>query len=125
MLDAQITFIYVADLDRSHEFYHAALGLDLVLDQGRCRIYQASAAAYIGVCDTRAPVTSSVILTLVTDDVDAMHLRLRRAGAPIDVAPRANPEFGIYQLFSRDPDGYVIEVQRFDDPSWATNRSRS
>lgn len=122
MFDGQITFVYVADLERSHNFYHATLGLTLVLDQGRCRVYRAAAAAYIGICDTRPPVaSSSLILTLVTDDVDGVYIRLADAGAPIDVPPRSNPEFGIYQLFTRDPDGYVVEVQRFDDPAWASD----
>ncbi len=30
----------------------------------------------------------------------------------------ANPEYRIYHCFLRDPDGYQIEIQRFDDPAW-------
>lgn len=116
---AQITFLSVSSLERAGEFYAGVLGLRLVLDQGHCRIFQAAGDAYLGVCDTRPTDPGNVIVTLVTDDVDDTHQRLLNAGAPIDVPPRHNPDFGIYQLMTRDPDGHVVEVQRFDDPAWA------
>jgi catechol 2,3-dioxygenase-like lactoylglutathione lyase family enzyme len=118
---AQITFISVSDLNRSHRFYSSSLGLPLVLDQGRCRIYRVADGAYIGTCDTRPPEPGSTILTLVIDDVDAVATRLARSGWQLEAGPRANPDFGIYQLLVRDPDGYLVEVQRFDDPDWNAN----
>ena len=33
--------------------------------------------------------------------------------------PAHNPRFGIYHLFLRDPDGHLVEIQRFDDADWA------
>lgn len=44
-VDAQITFLPVADLQRSAAFYEGALGLPLVVDQGTCRIYRVSGRA--------------------------------------------------------------------------------
>ena len=44
-VDAQITFLPVADLNRSAGFYEEALGLSLVVDQGTCRIYRVSGRA--------------------------------------------------------------------------------
>lgn len=44
-LDAQITFLPVADLQRSAAFYEATLGLPLVVDQGTCRIYRVCGGA--------------------------------------------------------------------------------
>lgn len=120
MFDAQITFLSVTDLDASSRFYTEGLGLEMVLDQQRCRIFRSAATSYIGICDLRTPDPGSSIVTLVTEDVDGVHDRLVSIGATIDVPPRANPDFQIYQLFARDPDGYVIEAQRFDDPRWST-----
>lgn len=118
-IDAHIAFVYTTDGPTAWRFYAETLRLPLVLDQGGCRIYRA-AGGYLGVCqreDPRPP--EGVILTLVSDDVDGWARHLEAAGAPLVVPPRHNPEYGIYQLFTRDPSGYLIEIQRFDDPDWA------
>jgi len=113
--DAQITFVHVADLARSATFYGATLGLELARDQGACHIYRVGDAAYLGVCDHRDPDPNGIIITLVTDDVDRWATRLQAAGHGVD-GPHANPRFGIYHLFVRDPDGHLVEIQRFDEP---------
>jgi catechol 2,3-dioxygenase-like lactoylglutathione lyase family enzyme len=119
LFDAQVTFCYTADLDRTAEFYEQVLGLPLALDQGRCRIYRTGATGYLGFClRDEAPRPEGVILTLVTNDVDGWHERLAARGVAIDKPPAANPEFEIYHFFFRDPNGYLLEIQRFDDPRW-------
>ncbi len=113
--DQQIVFLPVADLDVSEAFYAGLLGLEPVLDQGRCRIYRSAAEAYVGICRRDDPLPApGVILTLVTEDVDAWHDRLVAAGAPVDAPPRHNAEYGIYQFFVADPDGHQVEIQRFE-----------
>jgi catechol 2,3-dioxygenase-like lactoylglutathione lyase family enzyme len=117
--DAQITFCYTADFEASTQFYEELLGLPLALDQGACRIYRVREGAFIGVCRSeRAPDTDGVILTLVSDDVDGWHARLEERGVRFEKAPALNPKFNIYHCFLRDPNGYLIEIQRFDDPDW-------
>ena len=37
---------------------------------------------------------------------------------PIEKGPVFNRDFQIYQMFLRDPNGYLIEIQRFEDPRW-------
>ena len=118
-IDAQITFCYTRDLPRTARFYEEVVGLRLVLDQGGCRIYRTAAGAYLGFCgrdDADRP--AGVILTLVTDGVDAWHARLSERGVEFEKAPAHNPEYGIYHCFFRDPNGYLLEIQRFDDPHW-------
>ena len=114
-IDAQITFVHVADLARSAAFYGDVLGLALARDQGACRIYRVTGGAYLGVCDHRPPEPGGIILTLVSDDVDAWAARLVAAGHEVD-GPHANPRFAIYHCFVHDPDGHLVEIQRFDDP---------
>ncbi|MBD3349362.1 MAG: VOC family protein [Candidatus Eisenbacteria bacterium] len=119
--DAQITFCYTRDLDTTAEFYESVLGLPLVLDQGGCRIYRAASGAYLGFCEKEKTARpEGVILTLVTEHVDGWHERLKAAGVEFEKAPALNPEYKIYHCFLKDPNGYVIEIQRFEDPRWPT-----
>ncbi|UCD74142.1 MAG: VOC family protein [Phycisphaerales bacterium] len=117
--DAQITFCYTRDLPTTAEFYENLLALPLVLDQGACRIYRVARGAFLGFC-TRAdaPKPQGIILTLVTDDVDGWHARLTERGVAFEQPPAHNPKFNIYHCFLRDPEGYLIEIQRFEDPRW-------
>ncbi len=38
----------------------------------------------------------------------------------IEKPPTLNPQYNIYQMFVRDPNGYLIEIQTFLDPAWPT-----
>ena len=115
-----ITFLYVENLERSDRFYAGTLGLQLVVDQGSCRIYRVATDAYVGVCERPGRVAAEgLIVTLVSDDVDGWHDRLTAMGVPVDQSPQKSTVFGVYHAFYRDPDGYQIEIQRFLDPKWA------
>ncbi len=117
--DAQVTFCYTGDLESTARFYEDALGLELVLDQGVCRIYRAAGDAYLGFCARDgAPRPDGVILTLVSEDVDGWHARLAARGVAFEKPPTHNPDFDIYHCFARDPSGYLVEIQRFEDPAW-------
>jgi catechol 2,3-dioxygenase-like lactoylglutathione lyase family enzyme len=115
--DAQITFCYTKNLTETARFYEEIMGLPLALDQGTCRIYRVAGRAYVGFCQRADAVRpDGIILTLVTDDVDGWHRRLTAKGVPCEKAPVFNPTYKIYQSFFRDPNGYLIEIQRFEDP---------
>lgn len=118
-LSAGITFLRVADLDRSHRFYGERLGLSLVLDQGGCRIYELVPGSYLGTCERPDPGSSGVMVTFVTDDVAGWHDRFTAAGAEVDGPPRDNADYRIHHFFATDPDGHTLEVQRFWDDDWA------
>ena len=120
MHDALVTFLYVSDLDRSDAFYRGALGLEVVTEQPVCRIYRVAAGGFLGVCVHDRPVSpEGIIVTLVRDDVDAYCAELAERGVEFEKPPTHNERFGIYQAFIRDPDGYLVEIQRFDDPDWS------
>lgn len=121
MNDALVLFIYVEDLERSSTFYGDSLELPLVLEQAHCRIYKVSAGAFVGICQSgdRPTTPEGVIVTLVRDDVDAFCERLIERGIELEQAPAHNERFAIYHAFLRDPDGYLVEIQRFDDRGWA------
>lgn len=122
-IDQQVTFLHTADLEATTIFYETILQLPLVLDQGSCRIYATASNAFLGFCRTLSaqmapPNREGIILTLVTQEVDAWHDYLLHHGVPIEKPPTYNEKFHIYQFFARDPNGYLIEIQRFLDQKW-------
>ena len=126
-IDEQITFFYTRDLAATARFYEEVLGLPLALDQGGCRIYRVSSTGYVGFCQREeAPEQpQGVILTLVTADVDEWYQFLRGRGVTFEKLPQVNPRYNIYHCFLRDPNGYLIEIQRFLDPDWNATAGRS
>ncbi|MGQ9548547.1 MAG: VOC family protein [Roseiflexus sp.] len=120
--DQFVTFIYVRDLRVSATFYENLLGLPLMLDQGSCRIYRVVGDAFLGICQRREAVdplpSGALILTLVTNDVDGWHRYLAESGVVVEKPPQYNSAYNIYHCFLRDPDGYLVEIQRFLDPAW-------
>jgi predicted enzyme related to lactoylglutathione lyase len=114
----QITFLYTRSLAKVIPFYEEVLGLTLARDQGGCRIYHVCGDAYVGMCerDYAPEKPEGVIFTIVVDDVDGWYQALSTRGAIFETPPKHNPQYGIYHCFLRDPNGYLIEIQRFDDP---------
>jgi catechol 2,3-dioxygenase-like lactoylglutathione lyase family enzyme len=116
-----VTFLYTADLAETAVFYETILELPLILDQGACRIYGTGSGAFLGFCQHLSgggQSDSGVILTLVSQEVDAWYDYLSQKGIQFEKPPQFNPKFNIYHCFLRDPNGYLIEIQRFDDPDW-------
>lgn len=118
--DQQVTFLYTRDLAASARFYEDVLGLELALDQGACRIYRAAPGSFIGLCqrDDAAENSRDVIVTFVSQDVDGWYAALREKGVAFEKPPTFNPQYNIYHCFLRDPNGYLLEIQRFLSPEW-------
>lgn len=120
-IEQAITFLYTANLDRTAAFYESIIGLTLWRDQGTCRIYRVSSDGLLGFCQRDVPESAAgpgedrVIFTIVTSDVDGWYERLRQRGVTFSAPPRENPTYRIYHCFLRDPNGYLIEIQRFLD----------
>lgn len=120
---SSVTFLKTKDMDQTTQFYTNTLGFSLVLDQGFCRIFRICPNSHIGFCLTDGPTGSSeVILTLEIQNVDGYYRHLLSSGIEVEIPPRLNEKFNIYQMFLRDPNGYLIEVQRFLDPQWEKAR---
>ena len=112
-----VTFLKVADLDASQTFYQGLLGLELVLDQGVCRIFAVGGTAFLGVCEG-TPTPEGVIVTLVDQEVERRAGQLAARGVEFEKPVAYNPAFDITHAFIRDPDGYLVEIQRFESPDW-------
>lgn len=125
-IDEQITFLYTRDLSATAPFYEEVLGLDLALDQGGCKIWHISGhQAYVGMCerDYAPEKPEGVIFTIVTQDVDGWYERITSHGVTPEDAPKLNETYGIYHFFVKDPNGYLLEFQRFQDDNWDQSRS--
>ena len=112
-----IVFLGTNNLEQTSAFYLNKLNLSLYKDQGICRIYSVTAQSRIGFC-SHMPVVideKSPILTFVVDDVDEYYGKLRDQGVSIPEKPLMNEKFKIYHFFFRDPNGYLLEVQKFMD----------
>ena len=119
MIESQITFLGTTDLAATADFYERVLGLELALDQGTCRIYATGEGAFVGFCQRVAkPNPEGVILTLVTQDVDGWYELLSARGVQFEKPPAQNADYQIYHCLFRDPNGYLVEIQRFEDPRW-------
>lgn len=118
--EGHITFLYTNSLDKTSKFYEEVIGLDLILDQGKCRIYQVAEGGYIGFCQRSTTPTdpSNLIITLVTTHVDEWYERLVKKGVVFEKPPEENHDFKIYHTFLRDPNGYLVEIQKFLDYRW-------
>lgn len=114
----QITFLHAQDLDKTKAFYTQTLGLHLVRDQGTCLIFGVNNKAFLGFSTHIDPVPAerNIILTLVCEDVDAWYEALKSKDCDILEPPKYNQKFQIYPFFLKDPDGYWIEIQKFDQP---------
>ncbi len=114
----QITFVHAKDLIATRHFYENLLELPLARDQGACVIFKVTDSAYVGFCEHIQPISSGrkVILTLISDDVDGWHQALKDKGISTLTPPEHHPKFHIYHFFLEDPDGYWVEIQRFEEP---------
>ena len=116
-IEQQLTFFYTKDLLATSQFYKDVLGLELVRDQGSCRIYRIGRDGYIGFCERAVKADKSgLIITFVVEDVDAWAKELVGHGVELEKEPAHNQTYGIYHCFFRDPNGYLLEIQKFDIP---------
>jgi catechol 2,3-dioxygenase-like lactoylglutathione lyase family enzyme len=120
--DYAITFFYYPDIHAVVPFYEDVLGFELVLDQGMARIYRIAGNSYFGIVDgnrghLKHQEKSAVLLTIVVEDVEGWHRRMKDAG----VAGQSEMLRGTYceHFFFEDPAGYAIEIQRFHNPAVA------
>jgi Glyoxalase/Bleomycin resistance protein/Dioxygenase superfamily len=57
----------------------------------------------------------------VTNDVDGTYSALRAKGVAFEET--TNSTYKICNCFFRDPDGYLLEIQKFLSPDWPRQRA--
>ncbi len=112
-------FLYYKDLERATTFYQQTLGMELVADYQMARIFRMTTDSYLILVDAAkgmhtADEPKSVALALLTNQLEAWHAYLASRGlspkSPFTVRPgRAHDGFVI-----ADPEGYLLEFERFN-----------
>ncbi len=116
-----LTFFCAADLAASEKFYGETLGLRTAIRTERAILWRVTDTAFFGVTSGpgRAPKAGAAILELVTRtaaEVADWHGHIAGAGWHTDGPPRASAG-GVTCFFATDPDGYLVEILHFADPS--------
>jgi lactoylglutathione lyase len=117
-IEGLITFLYYKDLPKVARFYEDVLGLELVKDQGFAKIYKVAGQAFLGIVDEtrgyhKANPIKPVEITMVVSDVDAWYDRIRSKGVETINEPHHIEAVNIRAFLLQDPEGYVIEIQKF------------
>lgn len=117
-VEGLITFLYYNDLEKAASFYEDVMGFEPTVNQGWAKIYRVTDGAHIGVVDEkrgyhRASAAKPVMVTLVVSDVDAWYRHLRDKGVETLNEPHDIEELGLRAFLLEDPEGYVIEIQKF------------
>lgn len=117
-LQGQVMFLPTDNHQKSIDFYEGILGLELVRDQKLCRIYKTGPSSYLGFCERgyTIPTDYRVVITLLIDDVDGVYKLLKDQAIATESVPALSERFNVYQFFVRDPNGYLLEIQRFMEP---------
>ena len=115
-VDLAITFIYFKDLPKAMAFYEDIMGFTLKIDQGFCKIYQASSNGMVGLVDEvrgfhKASEIKPIILCYRVPDVDEWYAFIKDKGVEIFRDLKTSQEEKIRAFLFHDPEGHVIEVQ--------------
>ena len=132
-------FVRAADLEATRQFYTDVLGFEVMPRpdfpfpgygmgvNGSIQVHVGPSdipnrqTYYLGTADDAADGETGVIdhVAFLADDPKAFVERFRARG--IEFRPRHLPDSNLYQLFIRDPNGVVIELNFFgitDAPDW-------
>jgi predicted enzyme related to lactoylglutathione lyase len=114
---------FVHDLDAMASFYEDVLGLipfnrhqDVMLGRQIDEItYQSTyqggpALTLIKYMDSKGPQAGEAVQGFITEDLEALVERAKRAGGAVPEPIRTIAEFGIKVAFVLDPEGHVNEV---------------
>lgn len=117
-VEGLITFLYYEDLEGAMRFYEEVMGFEKIVDQGWAKIYRVVGEAHVGLVDGsrgyhRPSPSKPVMVTVVVDNVDAWYRYLRVMGVETLTEPRDHEEIGVRAFLLEDPEGYVIEIQKF------------
>lgn len=116
----QIIFLPTNDLHTTTLFYKNQIKLEVFLDQGDCVIFNTCDNSYIGFCERPVNIIEGkIILTFIVENVDNVYEDFLST-ANLEVSPPTiNQKYRIYHFFITDPNGYLIEFQKFlDEVNW-------
>ena len=129
-LAGTIIFTYSDCLERDKRFWGVDIGLTVLADKGAVVFFAlpgtggSLAVVQSGISAATTPPISAgkanfdtVMVCLLSEDVDGWTQRLAARGHPVVQQPQENRSFGIRNALLRSPAGYLVEIQCFTDPA--------
>lgn len=113
-LTSSVTMFYYKDIEPAARFYGEILGLENYLDWDWVQFYKTGPASYVGLVTEgegawhKVREKNSVMLSLVSDDVDGWYERLRESGEVTFLKDVGNGG-PIRSFLLEDPGGYTVE----------------
>jgi predicted enzyme related to lactoylglutathione lyase len=113
-----ITFFYYDNLERAAQFYEEIMGFELTIDQGWAKIFKVAENAFMGCVDGdigyhKPSPDKPVMLTVIANDPDAWYQHFKKHGIETLNTPQDNDELNVRMFLLKDPEGYIIEIQKF------------
>ena len=117
-IDSQVTFLYYKDVAAAAQFYGGILGLERTFDEGWVEIYRISSTSYVGLVDEtrgshQVSESKPVMLSIVTDEVDAWYEHIRAADVTIVSEISDGTAVPVRSFMVEDPGGYTVEFFRW------------
>ena len=119
-ISATVLWLYYDELAPNERFYEELLGVDLLVDQGWAKVYEASSTGYIGLVDGargmhQSTEENAVTVSLLTQDVRAWMDHARAMGVELR-SDTIGMESDLVETFvGYDPTGYFLEWDNFLD----------
>lgn len=114
---------YYKDVAVVAPFYEETLGLTKTFDEGWVKIYQLTPTSSIGLVQEgetsfhRAQADNAVMLSIVTEDVDAWYQRIKQTPGIVFLKDIYNNEnVPIRAFLIKDPGGYSVEFFQWLKP---------
>jgi catechol 2,3-dioxygenase-like lactoylglutathione lyase family enzyme len=108
--------LYYKDLAAVTQFYETTLGLSKTFDEEWVKIYQLTPSSSVGLVREgetsfhRAQAENAVMLSIISDDVDAWYQRLKQVdGIEFLLEIHNSENVPIRSFLVKDPGGYSIE----------------
>ena len=119
-ISGNLVFFYYRDLPGAVGFYRDTLGLTEVLDYGFARIFRISQSTFIGLVDEKQGMHSAddpktVTLSFITPHTDQWYACLQKKGLEFRSPLQSSSRIHIRGFVTRDPEGYLLEFQKFLD----------
>lgn len=107
-----LTFFKTSNLSQTEIYYVHRLGMKVWLRQKQCTILQ-HGNYLVGFCQAETDDTQATLAFVYEsrEEVDTMYNRLQ---AEAITEPRINDDYHIYHFFAKDPEGRLLEFQRFE-----------
>ncbi len=117
-LVSMVNFYPCINIDETSEFYTNSIGLTLVEDQGKAKIFD-TGYGYLGFCQyDDKPLSTSTCISFnmeSKENVDNYYKKFKVLNANGLVEPKKHEQFEVYSFFMLDPNGYTLEFQKIKD----------